>query len=174
MTQAWGGQSEATKLAWNQWADANPIIGSLGFQQALTGHAAFCGVNNRLEMMGQAIISAPPITPAPNPLSTMTVAPDGTLNTCDVTYTATPTGAADILWITACQTNSGGKYWVENLLRGNIFSGVAEASPFDAYAAIAARIGDLTVGAYLHIKVFVASQTTGLLSAPLRARAIIV
>lgn len=173
-TQLWQTMSDAERLAWNQWADGNPIVGALGEAQILTGHVASVGINCRLQLMGIAMVTAPPITPAPAPLTTMTVAPDATLSGCDITFTATPTGATDVLWILATQVASAGKIWVENLLKANILSGAAQASPFDAITVVEARIGALVIGQFLDVKVFVASNVTGLLSAPLRARAVVV
>lgn len=174
MTQAWQNLTAAQRLSWNQWANATPIVGALGESQQLTGHAAFVGVNCRLDCLAAAPITAPPITPAPAPLGSLGMTPDKTAGTCFLAYTPTPIGAAERLWITATQQPSAGKTWVENLLKGLIYSGLAEVSPFDAITGIEGRIGALVIGQTLHIKCFVIDNATGLLSAPLRQTAVVV
>lgn len=173
-TQSWQTQSTANRLAWNQWANANPIVGSMGESQILTGHVAFVGVNVRRLIQAMPILSTPPLSPAPAPLTNLTVAPNATLSTCDVTFTATPLAADERLWILATQQPSAGKVWVENLLKGGIVSAIAEVSPFDAFAVITARIGALVIGDFLHLKVFVMDRSTGLLSAPLRSTDVVI
>lgn len=173
-TQAWQGLTAAQQGAWNMWAAANPVQGSLGEPQQLTGHAAYCGLYVRMTKLGVAPLTAPPLTPAPAGLVTCSVAPDKTLGTCDVTYTATPLGATDVLWFNACYVASAGKHWVNNLLRWSSISAVAPASPFDAFTIIEARLGAMTIGHRLILYVSVGDTATGLLSSPLRCEGTVV
>lgn len=173
-TQAWQNLTVAQQLAWNMWANGNPVVGRLGVPQLLTGHAAFVGINTRLMLTAAAVLTTPPTTPAPAGLVTMSFVADKTLSTCDITYTATPLAADDKLWLQGCYVASAGKHWVENLFRFCGVGPLAQASPADRFAAIEAAIGAMTIGHRLIMKVSVFDTLTGLLSAPLRSEDTIV
>ena len=162
------------QLAWNMWANANPVSGSLGQPQQLTGHAAFVGIYIRLFKLGQGPILAPPLTPAPVGLTVVSVVADETVGTCDVTFATTPLGAGTVLWFQGCYVSSAGKHWINNLLRWCPISAVAPASPYDAYANITSRLGAMTIGHRLILYVSVGDIATGLISSPLRCEDTIV
>ena len=167
-SQAWQDLANAERLAWNEWARANPVVGSLGFPQTLPGHAAFVGIYCRRFKLGQGPLLVPPITPAPVGLTGVSVVADKTAGTADVTFTATPLAAGCVLWFQACQVASQGISHVKNLLKWCPISSVAPASPYDAFANFESRIGTLVIGHEFHLLVSVADNATGLLSTPLR------
>lgn len=173
-TQAWQNLTAAQQGAWNMWASANPVNGSLGQPQQLTGHAAYCGIHVRLFKLGNVPLTVPPITPAPVGLTGVGVEPDKTLGDCDITFAGTPLAAGDVMWIRACYVASAGKHWVNNLLKWCSVSPAAQASPWDAFAAIEARLGAMTIGHRLILYVGVGDSATGLLSSPLRCEGVIV
>lgn len=168
ITQAWQGKSAGEQLTWNQWAVQNPVVGSLGQPQALTGHAAFVRLNTRLSLAGQTLLTDPPIIPAPAGLLTCSVVPNKTLGTCEITFTATPLAANEALWIKGCYVESKGIEYVQNHLRHAGVSAAAEASPFDAYTLITDRLGTMTIGTRVVLNVSVFNFATGQLSSPLR------
>lgn len=168
-TQAWQERTPAERLAWNQFARENPIVGSLGFPQALTGHAAYVGLHIRQGIMGIGVPTDPPITPAPAPLTSLSVVADKTAGTCNMTFTPTPTAAGECIWVNACQVASSGISYVENLMRQCGFTGAAEGSPSDTFTRVELRIGALVIGYEFFLYASVVSNVTGLLSAPLRA-----
>ena len=167
-TQAWQDLTPAERLAWREWARANPVVGSLGFPQTLPGHAAFVGIYCRRFKLGQGPLLVPPITPAPVGLTAVSVVADKTAGTADVTFLATPLGAGCVLWFQACQVASQGISYVQNLLKWCPISAVAPASPYDAFANFESRLGALVIGHEFHLLVSVADTATGLLSTPLR------
>jgi len=166
-SQAWQLLTDAQRASWASWALQNPVINALGFPRLLTGHQAYVGINARRASAGDVAITAPPIVPAPTGL--LTIVQDGDIGTGDVdlTFTASPLGATEELYIEAAVTNSAGINNVNNLLRLVGFSAAAETSPFDNQALIEARLGTLIVGQKLHVRVSVYDNDTGLLSLPL-------
>lgn len=173
-TQAWQGLTAGQRQAWTEWAAANPVLNRVGQQIHLTGHAAYVGNRCRLIAAGQAAISSPPTIAAPAPLLTLTGTWDIGLGNFEITYTATPLGAAEYLWIDACVTRSPGINYVENLMRFIGVSAAAQASPFDSQTLVEARLGTLIVDDIVTLYVSVFSSASGLLSAPLRVRGTVV
>lgn len=167
-TQAWQGLTASQKASWNHWALSNPITGSLGEPQILTGHAAYVGLHVRALLAVETPLTDPPINPAPLPLTSCVQDCDLGLGDVDLTFAATPLAADEVLWIRSCITDSLGINYVENLLKFTGISAKAQASPFINLALITARIGAPIVGQTLTSLVYVFSATTMLLSAPLR------
>jgi hypothetical protein len=170
---AWQGLTNAQRDAWRHWANNNPVIGSLGMQQVLTGHAAYVGNYCRALILSETPLDVPPITAAPAPLTSLVLDADLGLGDVDLTYTATPTGAAEKLWIDAAVSDSAGIRWVENLYRFVGLSGVAEASPFVILSIVEARLGTLINDQTLHVRVRVVENVGMMLSAPLSDSAVV-
>lgn len=172
-SQAWLGLTAAERLAWAAWAQQNPITDALGQSQVLTGNAGFVRLNTLLEQGVFATLTVPPVTVPPPSLLTLALTADVGLGNVEIAYTATPTGADDVLVVKAAVTNSPAINYVRNLLRIVSFSGLAEASPFDIETAVVAKFGTLVVGTFLHVEVFTLDSVTGLRSQPLRADVIV-
>lgn len=173
-TQSWQLLSAGQRLAWSEWALANPTVNRLGQQIHLTGHAAFVGIFCRLTAGAFGTITTPPLIPAPPPLTTCSLAADIGPGAFEITFTATPLDTYDVLWIEACVVDSAGINYIENLLRFIGVSSSAQATGFDPMALIEARFGTLEVGNIIQLKVYVLTATTGLLSAPLRCQATVI
>lgn len=173
-TQAWQGLTAAQKLAWNEWAAGNPSLGALGEQQILTGHVAYVGSYCRALTAGIPVLTAPPAAAAPAPLTSLVVSADIGAGNVELTYTPTPIGATEYLWVRACVVTSSGINYVSNLLRFIVRSGAAQASPYDIEAALAARVGAPQVGQTLHVFATIFDAGTMLMSAPLRDSAVVV
>lgn len=171
---AWQALAAANKLSWNAWALVNPVTNSLGQAQALTGHQAFTGIYARCLKVGTATLTLPPTEPAPTPLTSLTQSCDIGPGNFGVAFTATPLGGTHNLWIRACVVDSLGINFVENLLRYVMISGAAQASPFDHEAAVEAVFGELAVGMIVHVSVAVFSQTSKLMSPPLRDTTVVI
>jgi hypothetical protein len=159
----------AQLLSWQTWAATNPVTNRLGKQITLSPIAAFNSLNTRLLHAGASTILTPPIAGAPDPLLTLTQSCDIGAGTFDLTFTATPLGATEELWIQCVVVDSAAIVHVENLLRLIGQSAAAQASPFDHQSLVEARFGTVVVGQSIHVKVSVFDNATGLLSAPLRA-----
>lgn len=169
----WQGLTAGERDSWKFWADANPINNTLGMSIRKTGQQAFVGLNIRLALAAAAAITDPPIVTAPNALLTALQDADIGLGDTDLTYTATPLGASEQIWLQAAVTSSAGIEYVTNLLRFAGVSAAAQASPFDDQSIIEARIGTLVVGQTLHVFASVFDNATGLLSKPLRSDVVV-
>ena len=166
-SSAWQQLTAAQQLSWKAWANQNPVTNALGAQQVLTGQAAFVQLNTRLTQAGDAALTAPPITSAPVGLVTLSATWDIGPGAYELTFTATPIGATNRLWIRAAVVNSAGISYVKNLLRVVEVSGLNEATAYDTKAVTEAVFGALVVDQRVHIWLAVFSSTTGLLSVPL-------
>lgn len=167
-SQSWTSLSAANRQAWEEWAAQNPIVDRLGFQRILSGIAAFNQINTRLGAAGQTLLTTPPIIASPGSLLTLVVDGDIGAGDMDLTFTATPLGAGQMLWIRACLVDSPAINNVNSLLRFIGVSAAAETSPFDIETLVTNRFGTPVVGQTLHVFVSVFDSATGLISPPLR------
>lgn len=165
-SQAWQNLTVGQRLAWSEWARRNPIVGSLGDVQVVSGHAAYVGIYCRMSIIGETPLDLPPITPAPAGLTAASFVATEATGTVAITFLATPLAADHYLWIRGCYVASAGITWIANQLRLCGVSVGADVSPFEAGTLIEARLGDMTVGHRLILWVSVASGITGLLSSP--------
>lgn len=165
----WKSLTDAQRLSWRSYAEANPVLNRLGQSITLQANAAYLALNSRLVAAGQSIISAPPITPAPGGLLTLVQECDIGLGDFDLTFTTAPLPANQALWIQAYQHASPALQNVNNQLRFCGISAAAEASPYDHQSLVEARLGTMVEDEYLTVFVSVFDTTTGLISTPLRA-----
>ncbi len=172
-SSAWQGLTAGERTAWAFWANANPIINTLGMSTVLTGQQAFVGNHTRLALAGQTTLTTPPIIPAPLALTSAVQDGDIGLGNVDLVFAASPLGAAEYLWIQAAVTNSAGINYIKNLLKFCGISAAAETTPFDDQAIIEARVGTLVVGQTLTVMTSVFSSISGLLSQPIRSSVVI-
>jgi len=170
----WQTLTTGQQKAWNAYALENPITNSLGMQQALTGQVAYVGINTRLAQATDTAIDAPPLSPAPTSLVTLSTTLDIGLGTFVVTFTATPLSADDRLWIQAAVTTSPGINYIRNLLRVVKITDKAQASDYDDQADIESVFGTLAVGQTVHTWASVFDSATGLLSTPLSTSGLVV
>lgn len=173
-SQAWDNLTAIQRLAWLEYARSNPVVNRLGSQVTVGGNAAFVGINTRLAYGAYPTLTDPPIADPPVALATMSLAMDIGIGASGLTYTVTPLGANEHLYVWACLLDNPAINYVENLLRLIIVSGAAQASPYDFSAALEARFGTLIVGQKVVARVFVLSDATGLVSAPFQDDTIIV
>lgn len=164
VSQAWQGLDPADKDSWREWARTNPVVGSLGNSQQLTGHAAYVSLGCRGVLVGFGANDVPPAAAAPIPLVSCGLDVDVTLETANLTFAATPLAATDALFVFACVVDSHGITWVQNLLRYIAVSGMEQATPFDLWGALVGRFGTLYVDQVVHVRVAVFNSTTYLIS----------
>jgi len=172
-SSAWQSLTAGQRGAWKEWGIENPVTNRVGHQITLTGISAFAGIYTRLTIVGQPTLTAPPIDPAPQPLTALTLHLDIGPGAFDATFTPTPTGAAEVLWLQAAITDSPAVNNVNTQLRLIGGSGAAVASPFDFQDEIEARLGALVVDQTVNLFASIFSNTTGLLSQPLRATGLV-
>lgn len=170
---AWQGLTDGQRDAWKFWATANPSINTLGNSIILTGQNAFVGNYARCTLAGVPTLTSPPIIAAPDSLTSITQDGDEGAGDTDLTFAATPLGAAEYIWLNAAVTNSAGINYVQNLLRFCAVSAAAQTSPWDNESVLVARLGTLVVGQKLTVMPRVFSSVSGLLSLPIRGSVII-
>lgn len=166
--------TDVQREAWRQWAIQNPITNALGNSITMSGHQAFVKLNSRLDTIGETTIVAPPIVNAPPGLESMILSADIGTGTFDLTFTASPLGAGQELFIFAAVTNSAAIRYVRNLLKFVGVSAAAQASPFDIQTLVEARLGTMVAGQTLHVNVAVIDTATGLRSGFLRDQSVVI
>lgn len=167
-SQSWQGLTEGQRLAWQEFANANPVIDTLGAPRVLSGAQAYIGIHTRMSLEGTTPLTAPPIIAAPAGLTLLTQDADIGAGDTDATFAATPLAAGVKLYIRAAVTSSAGIRNVQSLLRFVGFSAAAEVSPFDDQSLIETRLGTLVVGQTLHVEISTYDTATGLISGPIR------
>ncbi len=172
-SQFWQTLTDGERGAWDSYSLQRPITDTLGFPRHLTGHQTFIAINTRRALIGDARLTAPPIVSAPTGLLTAVQDGDEGLGDVDLTFTGSPLGATEHLYMYAAITNSAGINYVQNLLKFIGVSAAAETSPYDNEAQIETRLGTLVVGTKLFVQVHVYDNATGLISLPLRSEVII-
>lgn len=171
---AWQALTAAQRRSWKEWGLENPITNRVGHQITLTGISAYAGINTRLALTGSALLTAPPIDPAPLPLTAVELNLDIGPGAFDVTYTRTPIGASELFWLECAVLDSPAVNNVENQKRYCRNSAPAQASPYDFQTRIEARLGDLVVDQTVHAFCSVFNNLTGLLSPPLRCSGLVI
>lgn len=163
-SQAWSGLTDAQRSAWTNYARQTPVLNALGNSFTRSGHQAYCALNTRLALIGSATISTPPISNAPDALTSYTQTFDIGAGAFAATFTPTPIGANNRLFILACVINSAGISYVKNRLRYIGVSAANQATGYDAQSQLESRLGALTVGQVVHFRLHVVNDDTGLLS----------
>lgn len=171
---AWQGLTDAQRLAWTNWAGTNPVVNRLGQPVDLQGNAAYVQIAARLLRAGQTLPTLPPVTAQPDALLTLTGTFDIGSGSTEVTFTPTPLGAAEQLWLNAAVVDSSGINYVRNLLKNTTIATAATTSPYDWQADVEARFGTLSVGQKVVILGSVFDNSTGLLSTSQRVEGIVV
>jgi hypothetical protein len=136
----------------------------LGMSQVLQPNAAYVRLNMLTSLAGDSIISVPPITDAPDALTSLSIDADILGPKCELTFAATPLDTDDRLCVYAAVLNSIGVTYVENLYKLVVISDKAQATAFDVIADVQERFGTLIEGQAIHIRCCVLDSLTGLVS----------
>jgi len=174
-SQGWAGLTAAQRLAWEEWAKANPIRDRLGQTRILSGIAAYNMLTTRLLQAGDSVASAPPTTETPAPLTSLSAAADiGVGADTTLTFAPTPLGANERLRIRAVKLQSAAINYVTNQLRVISIEAAATATGVDYQTALEAKFGAMQVDDVIHFFCDVQDSVTGLVSQALRARVTVV
>lgn len=164
-SQNWRDLTDAQRLQWATWAQSNPVTDNLGQSQILQGNSCYVMLATRMLQAGQSLPTAPPATAAPAALLSLSSTFDVGAGTTALTFTATPLGAAERLWMYAAVTNSAARVYIKNLRKLVTISNTAQATGFDWQANVETRFGTLVAGQVVTLEAAVLDQTTGLISA---------
>jgi hypothetical protein len=168
-SRAWGALTVEKQAAWNTWAQSHPITDRLGQKQVLFGAGAYTMLNARIMQTADTVIDLPPTAAAPSPLLTLSATATFAGQDLNLTYTATPLGATQRLWIQAAVLVSPGQNYFKNLMKLIYVTSLAEASGQDYGVALVARFGAIAAGHRITLLVSVYESTSGLLSGPMLA-----
>jgi hypothetical protein len=167
--RAWGALTAAKQGAWNTWAQSHPITDRLGQKQVLFGAGAYTMLNARIMQTADAVITLPPTAAAPAPLLTLSMTATFAGQDLNLTYTATPLGATQRLWIQAAVMTNPGQNYFKNLLKLIYVTPLAEVSGDDYGTMLTDRFGAIAVGHRIICLAAVYESTSGLLSGPMLA-----
>ena len=174
LSNAWAGLTDAQRQAWTIFSQQHPSLNRLGRSITIPPLAYYIRINSRLLAASEAAIDDPPADGPPDPLATLTLAADIGAGDVDLTFTATPLGANDHLWVQACVVSSPTITYIKNYMKLIVVSAAAQASALDIETELTARFGTLQVGQEVHVMVSVFNDLTGLLSGPLHSQATVV
>jgi hypothetical protein len=142
LAQDWTGVLTAVqRAAWNTYAEANPILNSLGVSILITGLAWYERVNARLQDAADTPLVLPPVGPPPGGFDTFGVDISAT-GVATVTYTAA-LGAAERLQL--WQTLPGSVGASPNFRQARLvgYSAAAAASPIAMTLPHTVQVGEL-------------------------------
>lgn len=165
---AWASLTGPQQQAWKTWATQNPVTNRLGQQITLAPHAAFVQLNTTIILAGGVAIAIPPIIPPPTALATLSVSAS-IAGPNAITFTASPIGADNVLFILAAVSDNPGVSYVQNLYKLILVTAANDASPTNIGTELADRFGTLQAGQKLFLSVQVVDQVTGLRSGPITA-----
>lgn len=174
ITKRWFGTlTDAERLAWIAFAKTTPVPDVFGNPNLLTGINAYLRLNGALLNAGETIIDTPPSDLASIGLETLSVPMASGAATAAVTFTITPLGANDMLYIWATQGLTPGRFFFKPFYRFIGVSTVAGVSPFAAGALYTTRFGTMIVGSAVGWKVQVLRDSNGAVTSGLTIRSIV-
>jgi len=162
------------RLSWQTWAQTHPVTNALGNAITLTALQAYIQLNARLAWAGLDTITHPPLIDPPTPLETFSITADVGAGAVSAVYTPTPLGAdLSCVW-DAALVESPAIHNVNNLYKRLTIGPEEGESPYDIESRVLEVFGTLNVGWTLHVRARIINRTTGLWSAPLSARALVI
>jgi len=142
-----GSLTAAQVLAWNSFAQNNPVTDVFGRTMLLSGIQTFCRLNAVILNCGGTQIDDPPANLAIAPLTSMTVtATAGAPDVLSIAYGPSPAGADVKMQLWATQPLPSGRTYTGNFKRWLMVGALNGATPLIASAAYLARFGALTAG----------------------------
>lgn len=171
-SQAWTSLSESNRAAWTTFAQSKTVTNRLGRSVSLTAQNWFIKLNSRLMAALETPIDLPPTGDAPATVVPTDFEVDTTADTATLTFSPTPTGATEKLWIRAAKVQSPTIINVENLLTTVVITDAAAASPLDLTDELVAAFGPLQVGATYVLECRVLDTDSGYVGGRVFARCV--
>jgi hypothetical protein len=173
ISRLWASVATDDRTAWATWAATNPITNRLGGKSVLAPHMAYMELNARLDRGSFSMISVPPVTAAPAPLTSLSLACAAGAGTAVLTTAPTPLGATLALWVEAAVTDNPTQTYLENIWKTVQVSAINQATGLDISADLENRFGSMIEDQIVHIRVSVLDSLSGLLSGPLYAEDVV-
>lgn len=156
--------TDEERAAWETWARNNPITDVFGNSQVLSGIAAFNRVNGILLAIGRPLITTPPAEFQATPLQTCTITMDSATQAVNITFTPSPLGAKERLYMWGTGKMNPGRSFFKPFLRMFGVSNTAQASPYNAGQKYTARFGSFAADEKHAFLIAVVNQETGAVS----------
>lgn len=165
---AWRTLTDAQRAGWTDLGGSMARTDALGQAYTLTGFQAYCSVNNVRNLQALvAVADAPELQTA---LALLTATLTLTSAAFSIAYTATPTGANEMVLVFASPQRSAGRNF-EGDFRFVQKSAAAAASPINILAAYTAKFGVPVTGNRIFVSIVVAKL--GFESGPLITSAVV-
>jgi hypothetical protein len=162
--KAWGGITQAQRDAWNASSVDFNSKNVFGDSIKLSGINVFTRINNNLLLIGEGIISAPPVAQSfagPTRVTLSSIVAGGIL-TISPDFDV-PVGSKGVVRMTSPQ--SAGKKFVKSEFRVIDIAPEGSAAPYDVAAAYVAKFGALPLtGQKVFVEVYVISINSGIAS----------
>jgi len=165
VSQAYANLTAPQVLAWDQYGRENPQSNRIGQLITLKGQSWYVACNSRLLLMGDTLITLPPILPAPLtvPMGTLTVDVNGGVATLVVP--AHPATANVRLALYGARSVSAGRRYVENLWTHlTTFDAGEDGATVSFGTELAAALGSIQEGVTYHVAAEFIDDRTGLVS----------
>jgi len=162
--KAWGVITQAQRDAWNSVSSDFNSKNVFGDDIKLSGINVFSRINNNLLLIGESIISSPPLAESFAGPSTITVSSIVAGNVLEINPEfAVPAGSKGVVRMTSPQ--SAGKKFVKSEFRVIDIAPALTGIPYDVSAAYIAKFGALPLeGQKVFAEVYLISITTGIAS----------
>lgn len=149
-SSAWASIGSAAQAAWTTYADAHPVVDSLGQSINLTGHQMYVAVNTQNLNIGQVLQS---IVPArSDTLAPVLTAYTAVASTGVVTMTLDGGGfATDFILVAFARPQSSGRTFVSSFWQADVLPGDSVGNATEG-AKVVAQFGTLSAGQRLFIK----------------------
>jgi hypothetical protein len=176
LSQAWGQTlTEAQREGWSTFGVNFPSTNKIGQAMNLSGVQAFQRIGARLMAAGEDYLAAAPANQDVVELQTITLTADIGAGAFEVAFTETGTLTTAKLVVEMTPGISPGISAYQNRLRQILVTAADPTSPIDLETAFAARFGALPlVGQKVAVRCHFIETTTGAVSSPLSATAIVV
>lgn len=171
-SSAWRGLTQDQRNAWIAAAPNFPVTDIFGNVHNLSGQALYVKLNNNLANAGQSAISLPPTPVAMPAITLLAVAADVSDGEINLTFDAASAGAGFTPLFYATPPIIPSKLYVKNRLR-LLGTATITTSAANIYTIWNARFGTLVAGQRITVNFAVVSNTTGQMSTPSNATAII-
>ncbi len=168
LSKAWATLTDIQRAGWAALAAAFPKTDVFGNPVPLTGIAQYQSSNGALLNAGFSRLDTPPADLIVADLATLSAVLTAATRTLALTFTPTPSGADQALYIFSTPAHSAGKSFVKNLLRFLDASAANEASPFSV--VYPSSFGVIAVGSVLTLDVSLLDSTKGAVSNGIQLR----
>jgi hypothetical protein len=166
--------TQAQRDAWAGFARVNPISDVFGDKQSLSGVSSYVRLNSVILNCGGALIDVPPADLGVRGLLSAAVVMDTALaGSATLTFTDTPLGPNEALYLYATQGMNAGVQFFKPALRFVGCTAAGQASPFDALAFYTAKFGSMIKGTAVGWTISVADISKGAVSPGLFVRTVV-